>query len=185
MKRKSRRGGWLLFDRLLSKSLLRQFVFLGVVLIAVLGLSYLMLSWSGADWENFCEAEKLNKYLLPLYLLTDSNALNNLYMGNDGTSVDGWMLIASSLIFLFGAFVFNGIIIGMITNSIEQRVKKHKEGHIHYLKSGHYVIMGYDDMVPSFITHIFGKDEEAYILILTAKDAVGVRETTQDFYRVL
>ena len=177
MKRKSRRGGWLVFDRLLSKSLLRQFVFLGVVLIAALGLSYLMLSWSGADWENFCNAEQLNKYLLPLYLLTDSNALNNLYMGNDGTYAKGWMLIASSLIFLFGAFVFNGIIIGMITNSIEQRVKKHKEGHIHYLMSGHYVIMGYDDMVPSFITYIFGKDKDAYILILTAKDAVGVRET--------
>jgi hypothetical protein len=167
---------WLKFDRLLSKSLLRQFAILGAILVVALALSYLMLSWSGAEWEKFCDAEHLNKYLLPLYLMTDSNALNNLYMGSDNTHVHGWMLIASSIIFLFGAFVFNGIIIGIITNSIEQRVNEHKEGHIHYLKSGHYVIMGYDEMVPSFISHIFDKDKDAYILILTAKETVGIRE---------
>lgn len=176
MKTKSRRGLWLGFDRLLSKSLLRQFAILGAILIVALGLSYMMLSLSGTQWKEFCEAEHLNKYLLPLYLLTDSNALNNLYMGSDNTHVHGWMLIASSLIFLFGAFVFNGIIIGIITNSIEQRVNNHKEGHIHYLKSGHYIIMGYDEMVPSFISHIFDKDKDAYILILTAKETIGIRE---------
>jgi len=176
MKQKNRRGLWLKFDRLLSKSLLRQFAILGAILVVALALSYLMLSWSGAEWEKFCDAEHLNKYLLPLYLMTDSNALNNLYMGSDNTHVHGWMLIASSIIFLFGAFVFNGIIIGIITNSIEQRVNNHKEGHIHYLKSGHYVIMGYDEMVPSFISHIFEKDKDAYILILTAKETVAIRE---------
>lgn len=176
MKTKNSRQLWLKFDRLLSKSLLRQFGILGVVLIFALGLSYLMLSWSGTQWKEFCEAEHLNQYLLPLYLLTDSNALNNLYMGSDNTHVHGWMLIASSLIFLFGAFVFNGIIIGIITNSIERRVNNHKEGRIHYLKSGHYIIMGYDEMVPSFISYILDKDKEAYILILTAKETTSIKE---------
>lgn len=176
MKAKSHRSLCLRFDRLLSKSLLRQFAILGVVLVGALGLSYLMLSWSGAEWERFCNAEHLNKYLLPLYLLTDSNALNNLYMGSDNTHVHGWMLVASSLIFLFGAFVFNGIIIGIITNSIERRVNNHKEGRIHYLKSGHYIIMGYDEMVPSFVSHIFDKDKDAYVLILTAKETTGIKE---------
>ena len=174
--KKSRTTIKLWFDRLLSKSLLRQFAILGVILVAALVLSFLMLSCSGTQWKEFCEAEHLNKYLLPIYLLIDSNALNNLYMGSDNTHVHGWMLIASSLIFLFGAFVFNGIIIGIITNSIERRVANYREGHIHYLKSGHYIIMGYDDTVPSFITHIFNKDKDAYILILTAKDAIGIRE---------
>ena len=176
MKTKQNRNLWLRFDRLLSKSLLRQFAILSVVLIVALGLSYLMLSWSGTQWKDFCEAEHLNKYLLPLYLLTDSNALNNLYMGSDNTHVHGWMLIASSLIFLFGAFVFNGIIIGIITNSIERRVNNHKEGRIHYLKSGHYIVMGYDEMVPSFISYVFEKVKEAYILILTAKEAKDIKE---------
>lgn len=166
------------FDRLLSKSLWKQFLVLGAVLIFALGLSYLFLSWSGTDWQQFCERKDLNKWLLPIYLLIDSNALNNLYIGDtgQGNAVHGWMLFASSLTFLLGAFIFNGAIIAMITTSIERRVNDHKEGQIHYLKSGHYIIMGYEDMVPSFISHIFNKDEDAYVLILTAKDTIGIRE---------
>lgn len=166
------------FDRLLSKSLWKQFLVLGAVLIIALGLSYLFLSWSGTDWQQFCERKDLNKWLLPIYLLIDSNALNNLYIGDTGqeNAVHGWMLIASSITFLFGAFVFNGIIIGLITTSIERRVDNHRQGHLHYLKSGRYVIMGYDDMVPSFISHIFNKDKNAYVLILTAKDTIGIKE---------
>lgn len=178
MKTKTHNRIKLWFDRLLSKSLWRQFLILGVVLIAALGLSYLFLSWSGTEWEHFCDRKDLNKWLLPIYLLIDSNALNNLYLGDpgEGNAIHGWMLIASSITFLFGAFVFNGIIIGIITNSIERRVANHKEGHVHYLKSGHYVIMGYDDMVPSIITHVFEKDKDAFVLILTSADVVDIRE---------
>lgn len=174
MKTKSHNGFKLWFDRLLSKSLWQQFLILGVVLLVALILSYLLLSLSGAEWEKFCKKNDLSIWLLPVYLLIDSNALNNLYINGN---VHGWLLFASSLTFLFGAFIFNGAIIAMITNSIERRANDHKEGQIHYLKSGHYIIMGYDEMVPSFITHIFSKDKEAYVLILTAKDTVAIRET--------
>lgn len=173
MKTKHHNRFKLWFDRLLSKSLLQQFLILGIVLIAALVLSYLFLSLSGAEWERFCRDKDLSIWLLPIYLLIDSNALNTLYINGH---VHGWMLFASSLTFLFGAFIFNGAIIAMITNSIDRRVNDHKDGHIHYLKSGHYIIMGYDDMVPSFITHVFEKDKDAYILILTAKETISIRE---------
>ena len=168
---------WLGFDRALSHDLLRQLAILIIVLLVALGLSYFFLSASNADWEQFCDEKDLNKWLLPLYLLIDSNALNNLYIAETGQqAVHGWMLFASSITFLFGAFIFNGVIIGIITNSIERRVKNHQEGHIHYLKSGHYIIMGYDEMVPSFISHIFEKDKDAFVLILTSAEAVEIRE---------
>lgn len=160
-------------DRLLSKSMIRQLAVLAVVLFGVLCLSYLFLAFSGSDWEAYCQANDLSMWLLPLYLLIDSNALNNLYVNGH---VHGWMLFASSLTFLFGAFVFNGVIIGIITNSIERRVRRHEEGHIHYLKSGHYIIMGYDDMVPSVITHIFSTDKDAFVLILTSAKVVDIKE---------
>lgn len=184
MKTKNKKTLWLRFDRALAQNLLRQLAILGIALVLALGLSYLFLSWSGTEWERFCHEEHINKWLLPLYLLIDSNALNNLYMGSDGTHVHGWMLFASSLTFLFGAFVFNGIIIGIITNSIERRVKNHEEGHIHYLKSGHYIIMGYDDMVPSFITHIFAKDKDADVLILTSAETTSIREKLMKSFSV-
>ena len=176
---KSRSSIKLWFDRLLSRSLWRQFLILGVVLIVALGLSYLMFwRWSGVEWEQFCKDKDLNKWLLPIYLLIDSNALNNLYIGSaeQGSAVHGWMLIASSITFLCGIFIFNGIIIGIITNSIERRVANHKKGHIHYLKSGHYIIMGYDDMVPSIIMHIFEKEKKAFILLMSAADSEYIRE---------
>ena len=113
-----------------------------------------------------------------IYLLIDSNALNNLYIGDSGhgNAVHGWMLIASSITFLLGAFIFNGVIIGIITNSIERRVIDHRRGRIHYLKSGHYIIMGFDDMVPSIITHIFEKDSNAFILLMSAAESEHIRE---------
>lgn len=179
MKRKNHSAFKLWFDRLLSKSLLKQLLVLSVALLIALAFSYLFLSWSGTEWERFCERKDLHKWLLPLYLLIDSNALNNLYIADHDageTAVHGWMLIASSITFLIGAFIFNGIIISIITTSIERRVENYKEGHTNYLKSGHYVIMGYDEIVPSIISHIFKSDPDAYILILSSAKAEDIRE---------
>lgn len=160
------------FDRILSKNMGLQFLVLGVIVLIALSISYGLLTLSGAEWQQFCAGKGLNRFLLPIYLLIDSNALNNLYMGN----VHGWMLFSSSIIFLFGAFVFNGIIIGIITNSIERRVSNYKQGHIHYLKSGHYIIMGWDDMIPSIILHIFETDKDAYVLLMSAVESEKLRE---------
>ena len=165
------------FDRLLSKSLFQQFALLALVLVVAFGISYLLLSFSGNDWQAFCEKRKLSQWILPLYLLIDSNALNGIYY--DNPDVHGWMLFASSVTFLVGAFIFNGAIIGFITNAIEQRVTKYRRGRIHYLNSGHYIIMSYDDMVPSIVNHIFEKDADAYILVLSSNEADTIREKLQ------
>lgn len=161
------------FDRLLSKSLWKQFGLLALALAISFGLSYILLSLSGAQWQSFCDEKDVSRWLLPLYLLIDANALNTLYIGGH---VHGWMLFVSSITFLIGSFIFNGAIIGIITNAIEQRVENHREGHLHYLKSGHYIIMGYDEMVPSVIMHIFEKDSDAYVLLLSAVESEKLHE---------
>ena len=135
-----------------------------------------MLSGSGAEWRRFCADEKISEWLLPIYLLIDANALNNLYMGSDGTFVRGWMLTASIFTYLVGAFIFNGAIVGFIINAINRRVENHAHGRIHYLESGHHIIMGYDDVVPSIIFHIFNSDKDAWVLILTSAKTEDVRE---------
>ena len=160
------------FDRLLSKSLFRQFAIVGCVLFFLFLLSWIFLHISGCEWKQFAENSNLPEWLLPLYLLIDTNAFNNLYING----IHGWALVVSSLTFLFGAFIFNGAIIGIITNAIDRRVTNHRKGHIHYLKSGHHIIMGYDDMVPSIINYIFEKDANAFVLLLTTNDADSMRE---------
>lgn len=160
------------FDRLLSKSLWRQFSFLGIFLFFLFLLSWLFLHVSGCDWKNFADKSDIPEWLLPLYLLIDSNAFNNLYING----INGWALFVSSVTYIIGIVVFNGAIIAVITNFIEQRVRNHREGHIHYLKSGHYIIMGYDEMVPSIITQIFEKDKDAFVLLMSAAGSDYIRE---------
>lgn len=172
MKTKNRKWIKLGFDRLLSKSIWRQFAILGLALIVIFFLSWFFLHLSGCRWADFCKSKDLSEWLLPLYLLIDSNALNNLYLN----SVNGWALFVSSIIYVIGMFIFNGMIISIMTNSIERRVRSHEEGHIHYLKSGHYIIMGYDDMIPSIITHIFEKDSNAFILLMSAAETPYIKE---------
>lgn len=172
MKPKDSRKIKLWFDRLLSESLLKQFAFLTVLLFGLFLLSWLFLHLSGCEWKDFAEKSDIPEVLLPLYLLIDTNAFNNLYING----VHGWALFVSSITFVIGAFIFNGAIIAIITNAIEQRVKNHREGKLHYFTSGHYIIMGFDDMVPSIITHIFEKDKDARILILSAAGSPYVLE---------
>lgn len=160
------------FDRLLSKGLLRQLLFVAAILFVLFILSWYFLDYSGCKWKDFANESKVPEWLLPLYLLIDTNAFNNLYING----VHGWALVVASITFILGAFIFNGAIIAIITNFIDQRVQNHRGGHIHYLRSGHHIVMGYDDMVPSIITHIFEKDKDAYVLLLSAADAEIIRE---------
>ncbi|MBO7571246.1 MAG: hypothetical protein J6T48_03740 [Bacteroidales bacterium] len=172
MKVKLRRF-WLYVDRALSQNVIKQTGILAAMFVAALVMSFVFLSFSGAEWREFCDKNKMAMFLLPLYLLLDTNALNALYLGGN---VHGWMLFASSITYLFGIFIFNGMIIGMITNAIDRRIESYRSGLIHYLKSGHYIIMGYDDMVPSIITEIFAKDNEAYVLLLTSVESFKITE---------
>lgn len=161
------------FDRILSQDILRQVLILVIILSAVFVFSFILLSISGNDWQQYCEEKDISKWVFPLYLLIDGNAYNNFY-GNE--HVGGWAVFMASLIYVAGVVIFTGMLISVMTNMIERRVENHRSGLIHYLKSGHYIIMGYDDLVPSFISYIFGKDPDAYVLILTSVSAEKVNE---------
>ena len=170
---KSRKKIWLHIDRALSYSLGKQILILLLLLALTLSLSFALLSISDVDWRAFCEAKKMRWWLFPLYLLIDPNALNNLYVDY---KPGGWLLFASTVIYILGTVVFTGMIIGVINNTIANRVDDHRNGLAHYLYSGHYVIMGYDEMVPSIIEEIFANDKGAFILLLTAFDAKKINE---------
>ena len=86
------------------------------------------------------------------------------------------MLFACCFTYMIGFIVFNGMLVGVITNAIGNRVDNYHNGLTHYLKSGHYVIMGYDEMVPSVIEDIFKQDKDAYVLLLTSFDAKKIKE---------
>ena len=108
-------------------------------------------------------------------MLIDGNAFNSFYT-NDKTVVGGWATFVGCIIYIAGVVIFTGMIISVMTNMIERRVEKFRNGEIYYLKSGHYIIMGFGDMVPSVIKHILEKDSDAFVLILTSHPVAEATE---------
>lgn len=175
MKQKKHRSLWLWFDRVLSHDLLMQVLILvGLLAVVYIG-SFVILSLSGDDWITFCNKNDISPLVFPLYLLIDSNAFNQFYMSDD-TTATSTTIFWSCFIYVVGVIIFTGMIISVMTNMISRHVDEHKAGNLHYLKSGHYVIMGYDEMVPSIITHIFERDPKAYILLLSSAGTEPIRE---------
>lgn len=161
------------FDRILAQDLQRQVIILVGVLFVIFLISFILLSVSGHDWQEYCQKDHVSKWVFPLYLLIDGNAFHD-FCSNE--NVSGLTVFIACLIYITGVVIFTGMIISVMTNMIERRVENHREGRIHYLESGHYVIMGYDDMVPSFVKYIFEKDEKAFVLILTSAKIVDISE---------
>lgn len=162
----------LFIDRALSHNIRRQILILLITLVILLGVSSLLLLCSRTAWMGFCKKNDFSPFLLPLYLLIDPNALNSIYLGGQ----EGWMLFACTLIYVFGMVVCSGMLIGVITNYIGNRVYDYRNGLQHYVKSGHCVIMGYDDMVPSIIKEIFFKMPNADVVVMSAWNAKIVTE---------
>ena len=173
MKNKNHRFLLLRFDRILAQDLLRQVAILAIVLGVIFVISFILLSISGSDWQVYCVENHISKWVFPLYLLIDGNAFSGFCSDEN---VNGLAVFIACIIYVIGVIIFTGMIISVMTNMIERRVEDHRSGQIHYLLSGHYIIMGYDDMVPSFIRYIFSKDNEAYILILTSARVLDVTE---------
>ena len=174
MKKKNRKIA-LAFDRLLSRSLIQQMLILVGIMVVLFAISFIALNLSGNDWKEYCDGKNISRWVFPLYLLIDGNAFNDLYTDTD-YSISKLTIFISGVTFVAGVLLFTGAFISILTNVISQRVEKHSDGLIHYLESGHYIIMGYDDMVPSIINNIFTKDQDAYILLMSAVNANTIRE---------
>ena len=164
------------FDRLLSQGEWKQLGVLFIILVVFFILSFILLNqFGGNDWKQYCDEKRISRWIFPLYLLIDGNAFNDLYT-NEILPISKATLFISGLSYIAGILLFTGALISIMTNLISRRVEDYKGGMIHYLKSGHHIIMGFDDMVPSVINEIFKKDPDAYVLMLSAVNAETINE---------
>lgn len=168
----------LFIDKLLSKNIWWQLGVLVASLFVLFWVSYLCMTFVDVDWEQFCNEHNVcPKWLLPLYLVIDANALNNIYSTDPGMHrVDNALLCISTITYIIGFILFNGFLISVITNVISHRVQNYHDGLIHYLKKEHHIIMGYDDMVPSIIENIFKNDPKGNVMILSSYDVKQIKE---------
>lgn len=107
-------------------------------------------------------------------LLTDPGNLSGVLPSNHS-----WIVgIIYALIAIVGAIVFGGLLISLLSNSVQRRVEKIEGGNVYYQLHDHIVVIGYDTILPSLVKQIVNKQEwqSKDVLILTKKSPAEVRE---------
>lgn len=176
LKRKTKLHSWLLkFDRIFSESVWQQILFLiGIFLVA------LIIGWVVCSQLTFGEeAQQLSFWEWALYILIDGDALSTIYMDNFINGGRRWALIFVTLGSVIGVIVFGGMLISVLTNMLERRIENYRSGKKTYLISGHTVILGYDEIVPSIIKHICESDDQMYVLLQSSLPSEEIREKIQ------
>ncbi len=105
-------------------------------------------------------------------LLTDPGNLSGVLPVNHS-----WIIgIIYALIVIAGAVVFGGLLISLLSNSVQRRVENIANGNVYYRLHGHIVVIGYDTIVPSLMGQIMKKWQDRDVLLLTRKSPAEVRE---------
>ena len=107
--------------------------------------------------------------------------INYAYPGDGNTSATPTVvLIASVVACLVGAVIFQGLLIATITNIIQTRADKVKEGDVDYQFENHYLILGYNDktvaLMESFVDKKDKKPLVSDIVIAVEKEVQALRD---------
>jgi len=76
-----------------------------------------------------------------------------------------------------GAAIFAGMLISVFSNMLQRRIESIKKGNIYYDFKDHFVILGFDDSVPSIIKQICRDNKKNDIVLQTVLEAESVRQT--------
>ena len=172
MKKETRLHRWLLrFDRTFSDGIWNQIVILiGFFLIAfIIGVLLCSLIPFGED------GKKIPFYEWALYLFIDGNALSTLYMDNYQEGNRIWGVIVGVLGSILGVIIFGGMLISVLSNMLQRRVENFRTGKNTYVIENHYVILGYDEIVPSIIKQIC-TNADAYVLLQSSLPSEEIAE---------
>lgn len=78
---------------------------------------------------------------------------------------------------ILGLLLFTGLLISVVSNMLERRVERYREGEIAYPLENHVVVIGFDEMVPMLVRQICSDSRygNCYILIQSVQPAAKVR----------
>ena len=158
------------FDRSFSGRGHKQFCWLlGLVFIAT-SLLYLL-----ARLINFnsspapcCGDDENNLYRLILTIFIDPGTINEIAVS------DRWFAL---FVAIFGLIIFTGILISIISNMLERRIERYREGDIRYSLSNHVVIIGFNRLGPSIVTQICRNTryDKCFILVQSVSPTPEIR----------
>lgn len=161
------------FDYYLSLSYMRMLGYLCLTFIVLLVIVMLFLWGVSLIYEKLNLGE-VNVPGTAFMLLTDPGNISDVLPDNQS-----WILgIIYALITIIGAVLFGGVLISLMSNSLQLRVEDFRNGNVQYLHNSHIIVIGYDNMLPALVKQLVdherfsGKD----ILIFTKKNSQEVRE---------
>lgn len=78
---------------------------------------------------------------------------------------------------ILGMLLFTGLLISVVSNMLERRVERYREGDIAYPLENHVVVIGFDEMVPMLVRQVCAdpRYEDCYIVIQSIQPATEVR----------
>ena len=155
------------FDRSFSERGTRQLIWLLVAVVAVFVLLYLvslLLSFDEVEEEH----QEMGRFLRMITLFIDPGAIEKL---QESTHVFGIVVAICGMIMMTGMFI------SVLTNMLDVRVDKFRNGEICYDLSNHVVIIGMDDLVPSLVEQICKSEnfQGSYILVQSTEETEEVK----------
>lgn len=172
MKRSTKLHSWFLkFDRAFSDNIWRQLLILSLIILVALIIGWIICSFLPFGRNG----EKLSVFEWAAYLLIDGNALSTLYMDEYTNGGRPWVVLFAVFGSLLGVVLFGGMLISVLSNMLERRIENYRRGKNVYVISGHYVILGYDEIVPSIIKQICS-DKNAYVLLQSSLPSEDIVE---------
>lgn len=162
------------FDRSFSGKGWKQLLWLCGVILAVFLIIYAISFWfifpepSYADYIIDDSNAPLGRLMQLICLFIDPGNINN---------VNPSLRWFSLLIVVIGLILFCGMLISVLSNMLERRVERFRDGDIVYPMSNHVVIIGFDTMVPMLIQQICAEPKYTgcHILIQSAQPALEIR----------
>lgn len=159
------------FDYALSLSYMRMLGYLSLAFVILFVIVALFL-WGVSIIYDKLNLGEVNIPGTAFMLLTDPGNISNVLPDNHS-----WILgVIYAIIAIVGAVLFGGVLISLMSNSIQLRVDDFKNGNINYNHDNHIIVIGYDAVVPSLIKQLVERYSEKDILVFTKKNSLEVRE---------
>ena len=158
-------------DSILSGSFWRQIGLLFIANILVFGIA--LISWELYNCYKFddsCPASESNEsgnFIWKVY--------NHYIDTGNQADIKGKERIFAFFTSFIGSIFFGCLLISTLSNIIERRVEKCRNGMVRYKMSDHYVIIGADAMLPGLIHQLLSKAPRCQIVIQTTKDVEETR----------
>lgn len=179
MKNSLKRFFTLGFDRAFSGRGRKQFAWLVGILLLFFGVIYLV-SWfftfpepSDAATPDSSQGAggsdvPMGRLLQLICLFIDPGSVANV------TPELRWFSLGVAIL---GLVLVTGLLISVVSNMLERRVERYREGEIAYPLENHVVVIGFDEMVPILVRQICSDPRygNCYILIQSVQPAAEVR----------